>query len=561
VTGAAGSSDVVNPRKKSFLDTVERIGNRLPDPVLIFVWLIVAVIALSAVGAAAGWVAVNPVTQATLNATSLLSSANLERLFVEMPRTLTAFAPLGYVLLVMLGAGIAERTGLFGAAMRSIVRMAPARLLTPIVLFAGVMGNQAVDAAFVILPPLAAALYVAAGRHPLLGIAVAFAGVAGGFSANLLPGGLDALLLGLTEPAARLLDPDWRMNIAGNWYFIIAMTVVFVPLGWWVAEKIIAPRLGPWTGPRQPSTLAAGAAATSTATGPATEVSPPGMAPGAAGPSISTVDEQRGLRAAMIAGAVVVGLFAVLAWPALWAGVTGGAPLYDESVGPNGRLEQGLQPLFQAMVAGFFLLFLATGIAYGRATGVNKSHRDEIRMISEGMTDMAYYIVLAFVAAHFVALFNWSNLGGILAIKGAATLLTTGLPTPVLLVGIVLLAATINLAIGSASAKWAMLAPVLVPMLMLLNVSPEMTTAAFRMGDSVTNPITPLMVYFPLVLTFCQRWDPRFGMGGLIATMLPFSLAFLLAGLAMTFGWAALELPLGPGAEVSYTIPPPVAAP
>ena len=561
MTGAAGSSDVVNPRKKSFLDTVERIGNRLPDPVLIFVWLIVAVIALSAVGAAAGWVAVNPVTQATLNATSLLSSANLERLFVEMPRTLTAFAPLGYVLLVMLGAGIAERTGLFGAAMRSIVRMAPARLLTPIVLFAGVMGNQAVDAAFVILPPLAAALYVAAGRHPLLGIAVAFAGVAGGFSANLLPGGLDALLLGLTEPAARLLDPDWRMNIAGNWYFIIAMTVVFVPLGWWVAEKIIAPRLGPWTGPRQPSTLAAGAAATSTATGPATEVSPPGMAPGAAGPSISTVDEQRGLRAAMIAGAVVVGLFAVLAWPALWAGVTGGAPLYDESVGPNGRLEQGLQPLFQAMVAGFFLLFLATGIAYGRATGVNKSHRDEIRMISEGMTDMAYYIVLAFVAAHFVALFNWSNLGGILAIKGAATLLATGLPTPVLLVGIVLLAATINLAIGSASAKWAMLAPVLVPMLMLLNVSPEMTTAAFRMGDSVTNPITPLMVYFPLVLTFCQRWDPRFGMGGLIATMLPFSLAFLLAGLAMTFGWAALELPLGPGAEVSYTIPPPVAAP
>ncbi len=301
MTGAAGSSGVATPRKKSFLDTVERIGNRLPDPVLIFVWLIVAVIALSAVGAAAGWVALNPVTKATLNATSLLSSANLERFLVEMPRTLTGFAPLGYVLLVMLGAGIAERTGLFGAAMRSVVRMAPARLLTPIVLFAGIMGNQAADAAFVILPPLAAALYAAAGRHPLLGIAVAFAGVAGGFSANLLPGGLDALLLGLTEPAARLLDPDWRMNIAGNWYFIAAMAVVFIPLGWWVAEKIVAPRLGPWTGPLQPSTVAAGAAATATATGPATEASPPGMAPGAAGPSISTADEKRGLRAAMIA--------------------------------------------------------------------------------------------------------------------------------------------------------------------------------------------------------------------------------------------------------------------
>jgi aminobenzoyl-glutamate transport protein len=547
VTGAAGSPGVAAPRKKSFLDTVERIGNRLPDPVLIFLWLIVAVVAMSAVGAVAGWAAVNPVTQATLNATSLLSSANLERFLVEMPRTLTGFAPLGYVLLVMLGAGIAERTGLFGAAMRSIVRLAPARLLTPIVLFAGVMGNQAADAAFVILPPLAAALYAAAGRHPLLGIAVAFAGVAGGFSANLLPGGLDALLLGLTEPAARLLDPDWRMNIAGNWYFIAAMTLVFIPLGWWVTETIVGPRLGPWTGPLQPSTVSAN--------------SPPGMAPGAAGPTISTADEKRGLRAAMIAGAVVVALFAVLAWPALWAGVTGGAPLYDESVGPDGRIEQGLQPLFQALVAGFFLLFLVTGIAYGRATGVNKTHRDEIRMISEGMTDMAYYIVLAFVAAHFVALFNWSNLGGIFAIKGAAALASTGLPTPVLLVGIVLLAATINLGIGSASAKWAMLAPVLVPMLMLLNVSPEMTTAAFRMGDSVTNPITPLMVYFPLVLTFCQRWDPRFGMGGLIATMLPFSLMFLLAGLAMTFGWAALQWPLGPGAEVSYTIPLQLTAP
>jgi aminobenzoyl-glutamate transport protein len=331
------------------------------------------------------------------------------------------------------------------------------------------------------------------------------------------------------------------------------MTLVFVPLGWWVAEAIVAPRLGSWTGPLQPSTVAAGAAATDT--GSATEVSPPGMAPGASGPAVSAASEKRGLRAAMIAAAAVITLFAVLAWPALWSGVTGGAPLYDESVGPNGRLEQGLQPLFQAMVAGFFLLFLATGIAYGRATGVNKSHRDEIRMISEGMTDMAYYIVLAFVAAHFVALFNWSSLGAILAIKGAATLVASGLPTPVLLVGIVLLAASINLGIGSASAKWAMLAPVLVPMLMLLNVSPEMTTAAFRMGDSVTNPITPLMVYFPLILAFCQRWDPRFGMGGLIATMLPFSLTFLLAGLVMTFGWVALELPLGPGAEVSYSIP------
>lgn len=537
-------------RARGFLAWVERTGNRLPDPVLIFLWLIVVVVALSVAGAAAGWNAVNPVTGQALEVTSLLSSASIERLFVEMPRTFTSFPPLGYVLLVMLGAGIAERTGLFGAAMRSIVRLAPAALLTPIVLLAGMLGNQAADAAFVILPPLAAALFAAAGRHPLLGIAVAFAGVAGGFSANLLPGSLDALLLGLTEPAARLLAPDWRMNIAGNWYFIAGMTCLFLPVGWWVAERHVAPRLGAWAGPSVPVEARSAGQAVETAG------IPPGTAPGAAGQPVSAEAERRGLRSALLAAACVIAVFAALASPGLWTAVTGGAPLFDEAAAASGHIEQGLQPLFQSLVAAFFLLFLVTGIAYGRGAGINRSHRDDIRMISEGMTDMAYYLLLAFVAAHFVALFNWSNLGAIFAVRGAATLASTGLPAPALLAGIVVLSATVNLAIGSASAKWAMLAPVLVPMLMLLGISPEMTTAAYRMGDSVTNPITPLLVYFPLVLVFCRRWEPRFGMGGLIAMMLPFSIVFLLSGLLMTVAWATFGLPLGPGAEVGYALPP-----
>jgi aminobenzoyl-glutamate transport protein len=207
------------------------------------------------------------------------------------------------------------------------------------------------------------------------------------------------------------------------------------------------------------------------------------------------------------------------------------------------------------MVAGFFLLFLVTGVAYGRAAGVTKNHRDEIRLIGEGLAGMSYYIVLAFAAAHFIALFNWSNLGSIIAISGAEIIAAAGLPVPVLLVAILLLTATINLAIGSASAKWAMLAPVLVPMLMLLGISPEMTTAAFRMGDSITNPITPLMVYFPLILTFCQRWQPQFGMGSLMATMIPYTVAFLAAGMLLTVAWALLGIPLGPGATVGYQLP------
>lgn len=252
---------------------------------------------------------------------------------------------------------------------------------------------------------------------------------------------------------------------------------------------------------------------------------------------------------------LLVMLGAWLAWPGAWVGSADGAPLFDEAAARGGSLALALEPLLRSLVAAFFLLFLVTGIAYGRAAGVNREHRDEIRMISDGMASMSYYVVLAFVAAHFVALFNWSNLGAIVAIHGAAGIAAAGLPAPMLAGAIVLLAATVDLVIGSASAKWAMLAPVLVPMLMLLGLSPEMTTAAYRMGDSVTNPITPLMVYFPLVLTFCQRWDRQFGMGSLIAAMLPYSLAFLAAGVLLTIGWVAVDLPLGPGARIHYLLP------
>jgi aminobenzoyl-glutamate transport protein len=274
------------------LDGVERLGNRLPDPVLIFLWLIVAVVALSVVGAIAGWEAVNPVNQQPIRATSLLSSANLERLFIEMPRTLTGFAPLGYVLLVMLGAGIAERTGLAGTAMRAAVRNAPTSWLTPLVVFISVMANQAADAAFVVMIPLAGALFAAAGRHPIVGIAASFAGVAGGFSANLLPGQLDAMLLGITEPAAQLLVPGWKMNIAGNWYFIVGMTCIMVPLGWFITERVIAPRLDSWT--------------------------PTAEAPVAVVGTELTAAERRGLRAAGVAGLVIVLIFILLVWPGAW---------------------------------------------------------------------------------------------------------------------------------------------------------------------------------------------------------------------------------------------------
>jgi aminobenzoyl-glutamate transport protein len=370
------------------------------------------------------------------------------------------------------------------------------------------MGNLAADAAYVVLIPLAGLLFHAVGRHPVAGITAAFAGVSGGFSANLVPGQLDALLFGITQAAVESAFGPFLVNIAGNWFFIAAMTFVFLPVIWFVNDRIIEPRMGAW----DPSKAGA-AAANQQPEGPITDA------------------QRKGLRHAGIAVLAVMGLWLFFA------------------IGP------GMTPFYQSLVAGFFLLFLLAGWAYGKAAGTIKDHRDLVKYMSEAMGDLAYYLVLAFAAAHFVAMFAWSNLGLILAVHGADFLGGTGLPAWALLAGIIVISALLNLFVGSASAKWALLSPVLVPMLMLLGITPEMATAAYRVGDSATNIITPLMVYFPLILIFCQRWQKDFGLGSLAATMLPYSIGLMIAGLALTIGWVVLDLPLGPGAQVFMEVP------
>lgn len=512
------------PRQKGVLGWIERTGNALPDPVFIFLWLILGLAIISAIAAAMGVQVLHPVAKdeagapVVVQATSLFDPANIRKLLVDMPTTFTHFHPLGYVLVVMLGAGIAERTGLFGSAMRAAVKGAPKFLLTPMIAFVAMMGNLAADAAYVVLIPLAAVLYASAGRHPIAGIAAAFAGVSGGFSANLLPGQLDALLFGITEAASVSLAP-WEMNIAGNWYFIAAMLFIFLPVIWFVTDKIIEPRLGPWKG------------------GVASSIEP--QVEGSS-------KEGKALAWSGLAGLVVVALWVFLT-------IGPGTPLIDTT---KDDPVMRLTPMLQSLVAGFFVLFLVMGWVYGAVTGVVKGHRDIVKMMAQSMGDMAYYLVLAFAAAHFVAMFNWSNLGLIAAVNGADFLRSANLPAPALLAAIVVMTAAINLLVGSASAKWGLLAPVLVPMLMLLNISPEMATAAYRVGDGATNIITPLMVYFPLILTFAQRWNPQFGLGSLTAMMLPYSIWILITGVALTVGWVALDLPLGPGATVGYTLPP-----
>ena len=520
------------------LGFIERTGNKLPDPVFIFFYLIIGLIVLSVIFAFFGFSAFHPAKFDALGnpelvtTSSLISAENLQRLWTEMPKTFTHFHPLGYVLVIMLGAGVAERSGMFTSAMRLVVGSSPKSLLTPVVAVVAMLGNHAVDAGYVVLIPLAGIVYASAGRHPLAGIATAFAGVSGGFSANITPGQLDALLFGITQEAvdASQMDPDYVVNIAGNWYFIAAMFVIYLPLIWYVTDRIIEPRLGTWKSNEEEAVDT--------------------------DDEDHTVDEneRKGLRRALYA---LIGI--TFFWILFTIGP--GTPLINEQACPDGAIQAGtcsvhqtLKPFYNSFVAAFFLLFLVTGWAYGSATGSIKNHRDLVDMMSESMKDMGYYLVLAFAAAHLVAMFEWSNLAIILSVHGANGIKATGLPLFAVIGLIVLFSGVLNLFIGSASAKWALLAPILVPMLMQLNLSPEAATAAYRVGDSATNIITPLMVYFPLILVFARRWQKDFGLGSLTAIMIPYSMALLVSGIILTMIWIAFQFDLGGGATVMYEL-------
>lgn len=509
-------------RRRGWLDRIETVGNALPDPVFILLACILVLIAISVWAAAANWSAVNPVTGERLVVESLLSSQNVGRFLGDMPQTLTRFPPLGLVLVVMIGAAVAERSGLFAALLGGGIRRLPVRFLTPAVFLIGLMSHHASDAAYVVLIPLSALVYANLGRHPLTGIAIAYAGISGAFAGNIVPGQFDVLMLGITTPAAQLLDPGFTMNPLGNWWFTLAIGVVFTPVAWFITDRVVEPRLGKWEG--------SGTAAA--------DIEASGL--GLLGPA-----QKRGLRRAGVAALLVVGLFAALC---LWPGYT---PLIDQTAeGPR-----RLAPFYAALIAAFTILFMATGWAYGAAAGTVKSHRDIVRMMGEGMKGMAPYIVLAFFAAHFVAMFSWSNLGPVMAVEGAQGLKGLDLPLPLLLVGLLLVSSILDLVIGSASAKWSAMAPVVVPMLMLLGVSPEMTTAAYRMGDSIFNIVTPLASNFPLVLIMCQQWIPKWGIGSMVALMLPYSAAFGVTGLLLVLVWVGFQLPVGPGAPAAYELP------
>lgn len=504
-------SPAPSSRFQSWLNGVERVGNALPHPATLFAGLAVLVVLLSWVAHTADLSVTHPSTGATVSPVNLLSVAGLQRILQEVARNFLAFPPLGISLTALLGLGIAEHAGLMGAGLRLVVLATPQKLITPMVVFAGVMSNAGSEVGYVLLTPLAAALFHALGRHPVVGLAAAFAGVSGGYSANLLIGSIDVLLAGITQAAAQLVEAERQVNGMANWYFMLVSTFLITAAGTWVTERIVAPRLGDYRGgtPRE-------------------ELKP--LAP----------NERRGLWAAGLTAAALTGF------------VLGGV------LPANGYLINPNQPTFakSAFMEGlptFILLFgLLPGLAYGFVAGTLKNDHDAITGMTRTMQTMGSFLVLSFFAAQFIAYFNWTNLGIICAVKGAGAIQHLGLenqPVPLML-ALVLFAAGINLLISSASAKWALLAPVFVPMFMLLGYSPELVQGAYRVGDSVTNIITPLMSYFPLILTFVQKYEPKAGIGTLVATMLPYSVVFLALWMLLLMGWILLGLPMGPGAPL-----------
>lgn len=497
-----------------FLAIVERAGNLLPHPATLFFLLTVFVVIVSAIAAQFDLSVAHPKTGEPVVPVNLLSVDGLQRIMGGLVTNFTGFAPLGTVLVALIGIGVAEHSGFIGACLRIVVLNAPRFLLTPIVVFAGVMSNMASEIGYVLLVPLAGLLYVAAGRHPILGIAAAFAGVSGGYSANLLLGTIDPLLSGLSQEAARIVDPTYTVSAAANMYFMQASTPLITLLGWWVTEKIVARRF-------------------------------PDGSYGKGDEKIEPISEaeKRGLVFAGIATLVLTALVLLATVPADGALRIAGEP----------NLLKALSPFLHGIVALIFVAGALIGIAYGVGAGTIKSDNDVIKGMSASMGTLASYLVLVFFAAQFVALFNWTQLGLIFAVEGAEMLKALGLPKIPLLLGFILLTATVNLAMGSASAKWALMAPVFVPMFMLLGYSPEVTQTAYRVGDSVTNIISPMMSYFAIVIAFLQRYEPKAGIGTVVATMIPYSITFLIGWSALFALWIFMGWPLGPDAALTYS--------
>jgi aminobenzoyl-glutamate transport protein len=502
-------------RTSRVLDWLERVGNRFPDPVVLFLAALALTWIVSSLLAGHDFGLSDPRTSQPLRVNDQLTLRALVAFLAGMVQAFVTFAPLGMVLVMVIGVGVAERSGLVGGVLRGVLAIASPRLLTPLVVVAAILGHLLADSATVIILPLGGALFFVAGRHPLAGIVAAFAPNFGAMFANFFPYGLDAILAGFSESGARIIDPAHRVNPLSNYWAALATSVVVVPVTWWLVERVVEPRLA----------------------GTAVDGDPTLM------PTASALAARE--RAALWAAfGTALALLAALAWAAL--------PSSSPFRAPDGSLTGPGSPLMQALIPVLLVFTLLPSLAYGKVAGTLRSHRDVVEGMATTMSSMGYYVVMVFFAALFTKAFADSNIGALIALKGAATLQALGLPPVVTIVGVVVLTACIDVVVPSASAKWALLAPILVPMLMSVGIAPDLTQAAFRVGDGPVNLMTPLMPHFPLVLAFCRRYVTEFGIGSLMALVFPFGTTYMLLQTGLLLLWWELGLPLGVGSRYVY---------
>lgn len=502
------------------LDIIERVGNKLPDPAMLFLLAMIIVWILS--------VFLDGYTVRSVDKTGAemvvtiknqLTGGEIASFLSTMVKTFTDFRPLGVVLVAMLGVGIAEHSGYINAGLKLTLRVTPKLLLTPVLILVAIVSHTATDAGYVLVIPLGGIIYHAVGRHPLAGIAAAFAGVSGGFSANFIPSAIDPLLQSFTQEAAQVLDPSVNVNPLCNWWFTAASSFLIIGLGWFLTDRIIEPRLNDSTELDDDIEAA---------------------------PDLNDISakEKNGFlwgTLAMLIGVAALTLFTI--------------PASSPMRTPEGELSSFSAPIMQSIVPLIFLLFMLPGVVHGWISGTFTKTKDIVDSMTKAMDGMTYYIVMAFFCALFIQAFDESQIGRVLAINGAQFLQSLDVAPAVTITGIIFLTAFVNLVVGSASAKWALIAPIFVPMLMQLGISPELTQAAYRVGDSSSNIITPLMPYFPLVVVFCQRYVKKTGIGTLTSMMLPYSIVFLVCWTLFLLGYWALGIPLGLQAPYVYPAP------
>ncbi len=505
-----------SPKGGAFLDKIERVGNKMPDITMLFFLATLVCIAVSWALSFVSFDYIHPLTEQPIEVVNLLSASGLMALMTSLVRNFVNFPPLGITIVATLGIGIAESSGYIRALLQRLLAVVPLKAVTPSVIMIGILAHIASDSAYVILMPVAAYIFYKTGKHPLAGIAAAFAGLAGGFTASYTPSIIDPIMAGFTQSAAQIIDPSYQVNVLCNYFFSVASTFAVLATCWYITDKIVEPRL---------------------------QASMPVDVE-----QVEQADSEQPTALQQKAFFWANSIFIAMA-------VLVTALMVPESSmfrAPDGTLTSPASPAMQLIVPMLLVFFAVPGLVYGFMSQTFQSMKDVTKAMETITTTLISFLVFAFFAAQFLYCFGQSQIGALMALAGAEGLKALALPGQVTIFGVILLTACLNLVITSASSKWAILAPVLVPMLMMVGLSPELTQAAFRISDSAVNVSTPMFAFYPLIIAYMQRYSSTAGVGTLVSIMLPYTVGLLLAFSFMLYLFWGFDIPLGFGASYTY---------